>query len=114
MPVNKRYPMSDLKKVLADYPLARGNVLMIEYVLIKGVNDRPEHAVQLSDYLQGLSAKLNLIPYNPLRRSSFEAPTEREVETFRQCLIDQRVFVRLRSSKGNRIRAACGQLGGVG
>lgn len=114
MPVNNRYPLSTLKEVLASYPLARGNALLIEYVLIKGVNDWPEHAVQLSDFLQGLSAKLNLIPYNPRRRSSLEAPTEREVETFRQRLIDQRVFVRLRGSKGNRIRAACGQLGGAG
>jgi 23S rRNA (adenine2503-C2)-methyltransferase len=114
MPVNKRYPMSVLKAVLADYPLARGNALMIEYVLIKGVNDRPEHAVLLADYLRGLTAKLNLIPYNPRRRSSLQAPTEREVETFRRRLIDQRVFVRLRGSKGSRIRAACGQLGGAG
>jgi 23S rRNA (adenine2503-C2)-methyltransferase len=114
MPVNKRYPMSVLKEVLADYPLARDSALMMEYVLIKGVNDRPEHAALLADYLRGLSAKLNLIPYNPGRRSSLQAPTEREVETFRECLIDQRVFVRLRRSKGNRIRAACGQLVGAG
>jgi 23S rRNA (adenine2503-C2)-methyltransferase len=114
MPVNKRYPMSLLKEVLADYPLGRGNALMMEYVLIKGVNDRPEHAVLLADYLRGLTAKLNLIPYNPRRRSSLEAPSDRDVETFRQRLIDQRLFVRLRRSKGNRIRAACGQLGGAG
>lgn len=114
MPVNNRYPMSVLRAALADYPLARGNALMIEYVLIKGVNDRPEHAVLLADYLRGLTAKLNLIPYNPRRRSSLEAPTEREVETFRKHLINQRVFVRLRGSKGNRIRAACGQLGATG
>jgi 23S rRNA (adenine2503-C2)-methyltransferase len=114
MPVNKRYPMSVLKEVLADYPLGRGNALMMEYVLIKGVNDRPEHAVLLADYLRGLTAKLNLIPYNPRRRSSLEAPTDRDVETFRRRLIDQRLFVRLRRSKGSRIRASCGQLGGAG
>jgi 23S rRNA (adenine2503-C2)-methyltransferase len=114
MPVNNRYPLPALKEVLAGYPLARGNALLIEYVLIKGVNDRPAHAVLLADYLRGLTAKLNLIPYNPCRRSSFEAPTEQEVEAFRQRLIDQRVFVRLRRSKGNHIGAACGQLGGAG
>jgi 23S rRNA (adenine2503-C2)-methyltransferase len=112
MPINHRYSMSALKEVLAGYPLARGNALLIEYVLIKGVNDRPEHAVQLAGYLQGLTAKLNLIPYNPRRRSPFEAPTQQDVETFRQHLIDQKVFVRLRRSKGHQIRAACGQLGG--
>jgi 23S rRNA (adenine2503-C2)-methyltransferase len=113
MPVNNRYPMSVLKEALAGYPLARGNALLMEYVLIKGVNDRPEHAVLLADYLRGLSVKLNLIPYNPRRWSPFEAPTGQEVETFRQHLIDQRIFVRLRRSRGISIRAACGQLGGV-
>ena len=90
-----------------------GVICVNQCPLIKGVNDRPEHAVQLADYLQGLTAKLNLIPYNPRRRSPFDAPTEQDVETFRQRLIDQRVFVRLRRSKGHQIRAACGQLGGV-
>jgi 23S rRNA (adenine2503-C2)-methyltransferase len=113
MPVNDRYPMSVLKEVLAGYPLARGNALLMEYVLIRGVNDRPGHAVLLADYLRGLPVKLNLIPYNTRRRSPFEAPTEQEVEAFRQRLIDQRIFVRLRRSKGTRIRAACGQLGGA-
>ncbi len=112
MPANNRYPLAALKEVLAGYPLARGNALLIEYVLIKGVNDRPEHAAELSVYLQGLSAKLNLIPYNPIRPSPFEAPSERDVETFRRHLVDRHVFVRLRRSKGNQIRAACGQLGG--
>jgi 23S rRNA (adenine2503-C2)-methyltransferase len=113
MPVNKRFCISDLKEVLATYPLARGNALLIEYVLIKGVNDRPEHAVQLAGYLKGLNAKLNLIPYNPRRQSPYDAPTDQGIECFRQLLIDQRVFVRLRRSKGSQIRAACGQLGSV-
>lgn len=112
MPVNRRYSMMALRNVLADYPLARGNALLIEYVLIKGVNDLPQHAVQLARYLRGLTVKLNLIPYNPRRRSPFEAPARKEVERFQQKLIDQKVFVRLRRSKGHRIRAACGQLGG--
>jgi 23S rRNA (adenine2503-C2)-methyltransferase len=114
MPVNERYPMPVLKEALADYPLARGNALLMEYVLIRGVNDRPEHAVLLADYLRGLPAKLNLIPYNPLRQSPYEAPTGQEMEAFRQRLTEQRIFVRLRRSRGARIGAACGQLGGAG
>jgi 23S rRNA (adenine2503-C2)-methyltransferase len=112
MPVNRCLNLTALRNVLADYPLARGNALLIEYVLIKGINDRPEHAVQLARYLRGLTVKLNLIPYNPRRRSPFEAPDGKDVERFHRQLIDQGVFVRLRRSKGHRIRAACGQLGG--
>lgn len=111
MPINRSHPMSELKEVLTSVPLARGNALLMEYVLIKGINDRPEHARQLAEYLRGLKAKLNLIPYNPRRRSPFDAPSHADVERFKQLLIDQRIFVRLRRSKGSQIRAACGQLG---
>jgi 23S rRNA (adenine2503-C2)-methyltransferase len=111
MPVNRRYPLDVLKAALETYPLARGNVLFIEYVLIKEVNDAPEHASQLADYLRGLPVRLNLIPYNPRRESPYQAPTSDDVERFRQLLVGQRIFVRLRTSKGAPIQAACGQLG---
>lgn len=114
MPVNGRDAMAGLKRTLSNYPLARGNALFIEYVLIKGVNDQPGHARQLADYLDGLKVKLNLIPYNPRRDSPFEAPTDTDVDRFHEALIEQRLFVRLRRSKGAAIRAACGQLGGAG
>jgi 23S rRNA (adenine2503-C2)-methyltransferase len=111
MPINDHYPLSQLKSVLRSYPLARGNSLFIEYVLIRGQNDQPEHAHQLADYLNGLRVKLNLIPYNQGAHSSFEAPTPAEVEQFREALVAEGVFVRLRSPRGADIRAACGQLG---
>lgn len=114
MPINQRYSLDTLKKALAAYPLARGNALFIEYVLIKGVNDHPEYARRLAQYLDGLPVKLNLIPYNPRRRSPFKAPTDKDIQRFHQALIDQKCFVRLRRSKGAGIRAACGQLGGNG
>jgi 23S rRNA (adenine2503-C2)-methyltransferase len=111
MPINDHFPLSQLKSVLRSYPLARGNALFIEYVLIRGQNDRPEHARQLADYLNGLPVKLNLIPYNPGSHSPFEAPTPGEVERFREALVAEGIFVRLRSPRGADIRAACGQLG---
>ncbi len=113
MPINRRYPMAALKKALHKYPLARGNVLFVEYVLIKGVNDLPQHAQRLAAFFEGLPVKLNLIPYNPDRQGPFEAPGAEEVRRFHQALIDQRIFVRLRGAKGAGIRAACGQLGGA-
>jgi len=111
MPINRRDNMADLKQALENYPLARGNVLLIEYVLIKDVNDKPEHARQLALYLKDLPVRVNLIAYNPRRGSPLAAPSEAETDQFLQHLSEQNIFVRLRKSKGNAIRAACGQLG---
>jgi 23S rRNA (adenine2503-C2)-methyltransferase len=112
MPINQRWPMDSLKEALAAYPLGRGNAFFIEYVLIKGVNDRQEHARQLADFFNGVPVKLNLIPYNPREQSIYSAPTDEDVRKFHQALIDQNIFVRLRSAKGVGIMAGCGQLGG--
>jgi 23S rRNA (adenine2503-C2)-methyltransferase len=112
MPINRRWPLDALKKALTAYPVGRGNAFFIEYVLIRNVNDRPGHARQLADYVGKIPVKLNLIPYNPCGRSPFQAPAREDIEKFQKILIDQKIFVRLRSSKGAGIRAACGQLGG--
>jgi 23S rRNA (adenine2503-C2)-methyltransferase len=111
MPINRRFPMARLKSALGRYPLARGNVLLVEYVLIKGQNDDPAFARELSTYLRGLTVRLNLIPYNPGKDAPYRAPSPEEVARFRSALIAEGIFVRLRSAKGAAIRAACGQLG---
>lgn len=113
MPVNRQYPMDMLKKSLHRYPVARGNALLIEYVLIKGVNDQPRYAADLAAFFQGLPIRLNLIPLNPDDQSPFDVPAQMDIRRFHQALIDQKIFVRLRSSKGAGIQAACGQLGGA-
>jgi 23S rRNA (adenine2503-C2)-methyltransferase len=111
MPINQKYPLEVLKKALRNYPLAKGNALFMEYVLIKGVNDNPHGAARLAAFFEDLPVKLNLIPYNPHGRSPFKAPGPEDIRRFHQALIDQHIFVRLRTSKGAGIRAACGQLG---
>jgi 23S rRNA (adenine2503-C2)-methyltransferase len=111
MPVNHRYSMADLKRALLNIPLARGNALFMEYVLIKGINDQPEQAHAVADYLTGLPVKLNLIPCNPDPDGPFASPEAETVDRFLATLIKRKVFVRLRTSKGAQIRAACGQLG---
>jgi 23S rRNA (adenine2503-C2)-methyltransferase len=114
MPINARSGgLAALKQVLARYPLARGNVLLVEYVLIKGFNDQAQHVHQLAAFLEGLTARLNLIPYNPRRNSPYVAPDDADVIRFQQALIERGIFVRLRKSKGAEIRAACGQLGSL-
>jgi 23S rRNA (adenine2503-C2)-methyltransferase len=112
MPINRRFPMDSLKAALHRYPLGKGNAIFMEYVLIRGVNDHPRFATELAAFFKDLDVKLNLIACNPSDGSPFEAPSEEELLRFHQALIDQRIFVRRRSSKGAGIRAACGQLSG--
>lgn len=114
MPINRRYNLAVLKKALQAYPLARGNVLLMEYVLIKGVNDTAEDASQLAAYIEDMPVRVNLIAYNPRCRSPFDPPSREDVQRFHQMLLDQNIFVRLRRSKGADIQAACGQLGAEG
>ncbi|BBO76661.1 dual-specificity RNA methyltransferase RlmN [Desulfosarcina widdelii] len=112
MPVNRNNPMAALKASLLRYPLRKKSACFIEYVLIQGINDRPEHARALARYLKPLPVKLNLIAYNPTPDSGLQAPSPDAVEQFRSWLVAEKVFVRQRGEKGGAIMAACGQLGG--
>jgi len=111
MPVNRAYPMAKLKQSLASYPLKRKGRFFIEYVLIQGVNDSPEHARELADYLKPLRVKVNVIPYNPGPDTSLSPPADDDVARFCGCLAAEKLFVRKREGKGAGVMAACGQLG---
>ena len=111
MPVNRQLPLDRLRHLLMACPLKRKAVFMISYVLIPGVNDFPEHAVQLARYLAPLPAKVNLIPLNPTGDSPYAAPTEKEIRGFRDLLISRGVNVQRRTPRGRSLMAACGQLG---
>ncbi len=111
MPVNRTFPMAELKRALTAYPLKRNGSFLMEYVLIKDVNDSEEHAAQLAEYLGSLPVRLNLIPYNPGTDSPWCSPTDPEVHGFAELLEERGVFVRKRWSKGRSLMAGCGQLG---
>lgn len=112
MPINKKYPLAELKKALAAWPLAHGRRITIAYVLLKGVNDQPEKALALSRYLAGLKVKINLIPFNPWPGAPFQAPEIETVEKFKEILVSKNHTVIVRWSKGGKVSAACGQLAG--
>lgn len=111
MPINQAASLDRLQKALAAFPLKKGSDLMIAYVLIPGVNDDPECARQLARWLAPLRAKVNLIPFNPGTGTSYRAPSETELDRFRTQLIELRVNVQKRASRGRDLMAACGQLG---
>lgn len=111
MPINRRYPLAKLRRELERYPLRPSQTFMIEYVLLAGVNDQPEHALALREWLEGLPVKLNLIPYNPVPGQPYQRPTPEAVQKFREVLGSVGQGVLCRYSWGRGIQAACGQLG---
>lgn len=111
MPINRTEPMAMLREAIAAYPVRAGGHVLIEYVLIKGLNDAPEHAEQLADYLSGLHTCVNLIPMNRVERSEFEPPEEAVVERFQAALMARGQLAFRRNTKGRQAMAACGQLG---
>jgi 23S rRNA (adenine2503-C2)-methyltransferase len=110
IPMNERYPMAELLAALRRYPLPRRRRITIEYTLIDGVNDSPAHARILVRTLAGLRVKVNLIPMNPIDRSSWGAPTRERVEAFREALSRAGLGCSLRKRRGDDVSAACGQL----
>ena len=110
VPMNRRYPLAELLAALRAYPLPRRRRMTIEYTLIDGVNDSPEHARQLTSLLRGLPIKLNLIPMNPIRESELCAPTDARVRDFRERLARAKISCFLRIRRGDAVDAACGQL----
>lgn len=116
MPINRASPMMELRRAMVDWPQKGNTKLCIEYVLIPGVNNLRDHAIELAAYLRPLASPrpivmLNVIPYNPRRNSPWPAPTELETEQFVSWMIDQHIPTRRRRTKGRTLMGACGQLG---
>jgi len=110
MPINKRYPISELVRALKEFPLEPRRRITVEYVMLGGVNDTIEDADRLTRILRGLKCKINLIPYNPHEGSEFRRPDEAAVTAFQKRLTDRGYTAFIRTSRGADILAACGQL----
>jgi 23S rRNA (adenine2503-C2)-methyltransferase len=87
-----------------------GREITLEYLLLRNVNDRPEHARELAEIARTLRANVNLIRYNEVRGLPFDRPTTADVRAFQSTLRGRRVNARIRASRGRDIAAACGQL----
>lgn len=111
MPVNKAMPLADLQRALIEYPLARKGLFLIEYVLIKGVNDALEHADQVAAWCRPLRCVVNLIPYNPQRDAPYATPSNDTIQGFLRRLRAHGIFVKRRVTQGRDLMGACGQLG---
>jgi len=110
MPVNRKYPLSELTAACEYYQQKKGRMITLEYILIAGVNDSLHQTGPLARLAQRLHAKVNLIPYNRVEGLPWERPTEAAQESFLSALEKRKVTATLRREKGHDIDAACGQL----
>jgi len=83
-----------------------------EYVMLEGINDQPEHARELICLLNGISAKVNLIPFNAFSKSGYRCSSREAIDRFRKILCDSGLIAVTRKTRGDDISAACGQLAG--
>lgn len=110
MPINRRWPLADVLTFLKERQAKGTPGVLLQYTMIKGVNDSLEEAECLAELAQGLDAKINLIPLNEVGPSRLTAPTPGAIQAFRDVLHARGLRTMLRISKGQDIAAACGQL----
>lgn len=110
IPINKRYPLNEVMDYIRTIPLARKQYIIFEYLLIKDFNDSLEDAIACAEYLKDVQAIINLIPFNPFPGSLYQKPEEKTVLAFQQKITEYKIPALLRTTKGDDILAACGQL----
>lgn len=114
MPINKKWDLNGLLDVCRSFPPKLRRRITFEYVLLSGVTDSDQDAHRLAALLQGMKAKVNLIPYNPGPSLPFDRPTPGRVEQFREILTRGSISTFVRKTRGDDISAACGQLAHLG
>jgi 23S rRNA (adenine2503-C2)-methyltransferase len=110
MPLNGKYTLAELMEACRAYPLGERERLTFEYVMLDGVNDSDDDARRLVRLLNGIRAKVNLIPHNPAPELPFRASPMARILSFQQILTDRDVPAFIRRPRGQDISAACGQL----
>jgi len=110
MPVNKKYQINEILKLVDDYIKKTNRKVMFEYIMIDGVNDSARHARELAKLMKKPLYFINLIPCNPV--GDFKASPQAQIEKFKKILKERGVQVNQRYSFGQDIKAACGQLAG--
>lgn len=115
MPINKKYNLTDLKNFLQDYCRTNTRKVFIEYILLTGINDSPEDALKLANFLKSIG-KMQMIHVNLIRYNSIGGslkPSSKEVaQRFKDELKQEKVHCTIRKSLGDDIQGACGQLAG--
>lgn len=113
MPINRKYPLAELMAACRRYlEQAPRDFITFEYVMLDGVNDRPEHARELVELVRDVPCKFNLIPFNPFPHSGYRRSPAEAVRRFARILMEAGIITTTRKTRGDDIDAACGQLAG--
>jgi len=110
MPLNRKWDLEMLIGAAREFPLRTREKLTFEYVLLRGVNDSPAQARELTELIRGIRAKVNLIGFNPGPGIEFETPESAQVLEFQRLLTKSGIPAFIRRPRGRDIYAACGQL----
>ena len=109
MPINRKYPLAVLHEAIKYYIKNTGRRVTFEYVMLEGVNDRRSDLENLKRFCQGLNANVNLIPFNDFG-TKFKPSPRTTLDFFKKALLSEDINTIVRRSKGDEIKAACGQL----
>ena len=110
VPINEKVGLSAVMEAADAYFQKSGRQVTFEYVMLRGLNDRPEDATALAGLMEWRKAHVNLIPYNPVEGLAYERPTTESMDRFVRILKGRHISVSVRKTKGREIDAACGQL----
>ena len=111
VPINKRYPIKELLNACREYPgVSNSRRITFEYVMLKGINDSTSDARALIKLMEGIPAKINLIPFNPWPGSPYECSEKKQIEAFAKIVLKAGYPSPVRTPRGDDILAACGQL----
>lgn len=110
VPINDRYPLAELMRFCRDYKKSHKFRITFEYVMLREVNDRPEHIEELIRLLEGIPTKINLIPFNSFPGVDYQSSTPETMQTWVDRLMQAGIQTNIRASRGRDILAACGQL----
>ena len=111
VPINKKYPIKELLKACREYPgVSNSRRITFEYVMLKGINDSISDAKALIKLMEGIPAKINLIPFNPWPGSPYERSEKSQIEQFAKIILKAGYPSPVRTPRGDDILAACGQL----
>lgn len=110
IPYARKYPLEEILAAMDEYAARTKRDITFEYTLIAGINDHPDHALELAHLLKGKQCTVNLIPYNPVPGVRLKRPDKKAVKQFRSVLFGSKIVNTCRYTKGDDIAAACGQL----
>jgi len=110
IPYARKYPLEEILAATDEYSQKTKRDITYEYTLLAGINDHPDHALELAHLLKGKQCTVNLIPYNPVPGIKLKRPDKKAIKHFRSVLFGSHIVNTCRYTKGDDIAAACGQL----